>query len=162
MTTNIQKAGEIARFVRLELIRLRRLHLDSLELPHPEPSELQVKARHRATYRLSETEPPSEDHRIVVLVDLELRMEPLDTPGEFDLHATFELVYSAPRDETSEPLALEHFAKLNGVHTVWPYWRELVQSSVSRVGLGPLVLPVFRVEPEELEEDDAALEAEVQ
>jgi preprotein translocase subunit SecB len=34
---------------------------------------------------------------------------------------------------------------LNGVFHVWPYWREMVQNTLARMGLPPLILPVFRV-----------------
>lgn len=37
------------------------------------------------------------------------------------------------------------FAELNGIHNVWPYWREYVQSIVGRMGFPPLVIPVHRV-----------------
>ncbi len=37
------------------------------------------------------------------------------------------------------------FAELNGVHNGWPYWREYVQSVVTRMGFPPLAIPVYRV-----------------
>jgi preprotein translocase subunit SecB len=46
-----------------------------------------------------------------------------------------------------EGLSSENFAafgELNGVHNCWPYCREYIQSTVARMGLPPLVLPVFR------------------
>jgi hypothetical protein len=46
-------------------------------------------------------------------------------------------------EELQEHLAA--FAKVNGIYNVWPYFRELVQSMGSRLGLPPVVLPVFRV-----------------
>lgn len=41
------------------------------------------------------------------------------------------------------------FANVNGIYNVWPYFRELVQSVTSRMGLPPLVLPVYRVNRDE-------------
>ncbi len=37
------------------------------------------------------------------------------------------------------------FAETNGVYNAWPYWRELVQTSASRVGIHGIVAPVFRL-----------------
>lgn len=37
------------------------------------------------------------------------------------------------------------FANVNAVFNVWPYFRELVQSSLARMGLQPVALPVYRV-----------------
>jgi preprotein translocase subunit SecB len=39
---------------------------------------------------------------------------------------------------------LDAFAKTNAVFNAWPYWREFVQSTTVRMGLPPLVTPVFR------------------
>jgi len=37
------------------------------------------------------------------------------------------------------------FARLNGIYNAWPYWREFVQSTIARMGLPPLVVPVFQL-----------------
>ncbi len=41
---------------------------------------------------------------------------------------------------------LKAFANVNGTYNVWPYFRELVQSMASRVGMPPIVVPVYRVQ----------------
>ncbi len=38
--------------------------------------------------------------------------------------------------------AANAFGKMNGIHNVWPYWREYVQSVSTRVGFPPLTLPL--------------------
>ena len=35
------------------------------------------------------------------------------------------------------------FGKMTGVYNAWPYWREYVQSTISRLGLPPLALPLI-------------------
>ncbi len=40
---------------------------------------------------------------------------------------------------------LEQFAKVNGIYNAWPYLREIVQSTTTRMGIAPLMLPLFRV-----------------
>lgn len=37
------------------------------------------------------------------------------------------------------------FANVNGLYNIWPYYRELVQSFSSRMGMPPVILPVYRV-----------------
>lgn len=43
------------------------------------------------------------------------------------------------------PDDLEAFADINAVFNAWAYWRQLVHSTLPTMGLGPLVIPVFRV-----------------
>jgi hypothetical protein len=57
--------------------------------------------------------------------------------------ADFILDYSlieSPVGITEE--AADAFGKMNGIHNVWPYWREYVQSVSTRVGFPPLTLPL--------------------
>jgi hypothetical protein len=59
------------------------------------------------------------------------------------ISAEFILEYSvdeSPVGITDE--AASAFGKMNGIHNVWPYWREYVQSSSARVGLFPLTVPL--------------------
>jgi hypothetical protein len=41
---------------------------------------------------------------------------------------------------------LADFATVNAPFNAWPYWREFVQSSLNRLGLPPIALPLFRIE----------------
>lgn len=61
------------------------------------------------------------------------------------LQAAFDLLYELPKAKEFSAAALSHFANVNGVYNAWPYWRELVQNTSVRMGLPPLVLPVFRI-----------------
>ena len=40
--------------------------------------------------------------------------------------------------------AIEAFANTDAVYHAWPYWREFVQSSMARMGLPPIMIPLFR------------------
>lgn len=66
-------------------------------------------------------------------------------PTTLSLQATFDLLYELPKTKDFSAAALSHFANVNGVYNAWPYWRELVQSITVRMGLPPVVLPVFRI-----------------
>jgi preprotein translocase subunit SecB len=59
------------------------------------------------------------------------------------ISAEFALEYSvseSPIGITDE--AASAFGKMTGIHNVWPYWREYVQSVSVRAGFPPLVLPL--------------------
>ena len=69
----------------------------------------------------------------------------LEKPPSVEAWATYELTYSVP-DQTG--LTQEHFdafAEMNGVFNAWPYFREFLHSSLSRMGLPPFTLPVLRI-----------------
>ena len=78
------------------------------------------------------------------------RYEEADT-GEppLRIQASFVLEYSLTSSEGLTKDNYDAFAELNGVHNVWPYWREYVQSVATRMGLPPLAIPVYRVVPGE-------------
>ena len=65
--------------------------------------------------------------------------------GLLEIQAEFLLEYSI--DQTALGLGTldqiaTAFGKMNGIHNIWPYWREYVQSTVARIGLPPLVIPL--------------------
>ncbi|MBN1396377.1 MAG: hypothetical protein JW959_15235 [Pirellulales bacterium] len=50
------------------------------------------------------------------------------------------------RVDMSGPVTAEiatAFGRMNGVHNLWPYWREFVYSISARTGLPPIVLPLM-------------------
>lgn len=68
----------------------------------------------------------------------------LDGRDALRIVATFEILYEydASIEVTTEQMAV--FGHLIGVNNAWPYWRELIQSMTSRMGLPSLTLPLFR------------------
>lgn len=66
-------------------------------------------------------------------------------PTTLSLLAAFDLLYDLPKAKDFAAADLSRFANVNGVYNAWPYWRELVQSITVRMGLPPIVLPVFRI-----------------
>jgi preprotein translocase subunit SecB len=60
------------------------------------------------------------------------------------IEATYGLAYQV---DTLDGITNEHikaFGQFIAVSDLWPYWREFVQSTVGRMGLPPLVLPLVR------------------
>lgn len=46
--------------------------------------------------------------------------------------------------ETLSEEALIEFGKINVGYHVWPFWRELLQSTCNRIGVNPISLPFYR------------------
>ncbi len=61
------------------------------------------------------------------------------------LSAILELSYRLTKEVELTPKQLSTFGKLNALYNAWPYWRELVQTTVARMALPRLVVPVFRI-----------------
>jgi hypothetical protein len=57
-----------------------------------------------------------------------------------------ELTYAREPGVEIETADLDDFAAVNAPFNAWPFWREFVQSSLTRLGLPPLLLPLFRIE----------------
>lgn len=60
-----------------------------------------------------------------------------------EILADFRATYSASEELDKE--CLEEFGNTNALYHVWPYWRELIQSTCARFGLPPMVLPMYQV-----------------
>jgi preprotein translocase subunit SecB len=82
----------------------------------------------------------------------------------FCARAGYEITYQLPQALNPAEDDLRDFAEINGVFNAWSYWRELVQSMTARMGLPPLVLPVFRLadalQPKPLPDQANALPAD--
>ncbi|MEA3173810.1 MAG: hypothetical protein QOF42_1221 [Gammaproteobacteria bacterium] len=62
--------------------------------------------------------------------------------GEID--ATFAADYQWTSEQPIEPGDLGSFSP-NVMYHVWPYWREFIQNSLSRMRLPPVALPMLRL-----------------
>jgi preprotein translocase subunit SecB len=61
------------------------------------------------------------------------------------IDASFVLAYKINDFKGLTKRGFEQFANLNGIYNAWPYWRELVQNIIVRMGLPSLSIPVFRI-----------------
>jgi hypothetical protein len=102
------------------------------------------------------------EHEFIVGARMVVRVDASDTAGEPDppvsVDVTIALTYSLSDAHSVAHEVLEEFARVNGAFNAWPYWREYVQATLSRMNLPPLVLPVFRVVPT-AESEQRAIEA---
>lgn len=147
-----QLAAGVAKHVELRDVRLQALSA-ALKVPFARAAELlnaektDAKVSVTPTYNFNEAELV-----LTVLVEFQISVVSTEPDGAelLALGAGFELTYgldSAPPAEPREML-FNAFAHLNGMYNAWPYLRELVQNTTSRMTLPPVVLPVFRVGPE--------------
>lgn len=60
-----------------------------------------------------------------------------------EIKATFTAKYLSSQQLTKEQIKV--FSKNNVGYHVWPYWREFVQSSCSRLGMPPISIPMYSV-----------------
>jgi len=60
-----------------------------------------------------------------------------------EISAEFCLEYSIDSGVPITDEIVAAFGRMNGVHNVWPYWREYVQSISMRAGLPPMTLPLM-------------------
>jgi hypothetical protein len=63
----------------------------------------------------------------------------------FFIEASFVLGYTLKSMDGVDDVSVDAFCKMNAVYNAWPYWREFVQSTVARMGLPNVTLPVLTV-----------------
>jgi len=61
-----------------------------------------------------------------------------------EILATFEAEYQLVSIDDFDEDGMSHFLNRNVSHHVWPYWREFVQSTCSKMGIPEIVIP-FRI-----------------
>ncbi len=131
------------------------------------PDMLDLKTAHRQSFsapdRVRENELVDEkeenclwnyrfDHSLGIrLIDPEIEVgeeKEGDENGEhvlIEIVATFEANYFSKVQLSEEQVHI--FSDMNSGFHVWPYWRELVQSTCSRIGMPtPLDIPTYRIE----------------
>ncbi|HED3532410.1 TPA: hypothetical protein R4136_003258, partial [Klebsiella pneumoniae] len=65
-----------------------------------------------------------------------------ETETVLTIEAIYEAIYRSKRELSKEEL--EEFAKQNVGFNVWPFWREFVQNSTSRMGINSVSVPFFK------------------
>ena len=133
--------SRIVSVVEIENVRLREAHCRSVR-PSEIAKTLEVKPWHDAEVIKSGGGESLE-------IDVAFGLEVADADGEQEFQAeirgTFELLYRIPADEDFSSEELAAFAQINAVFNAWPYWREFVQTSLARMDMPVLTVPVFRI-----------------
>ena len=146
--TDFALAIKVSDRVELESVMLADCHCKQLRF---------IKAESRAfdiNYS-AESSMDTEAKRIIVLAKFKWEGFEADSKEKtpfVTIEASFLLMYSAFSLEGLNQENVEMFGKLNGIYNAWPYWREFLQNSISRMCLPPLTAPVFRLFPPKKEE----------
>lgn len=137
--TKLKSAGRLIACAQIQAIRLAQANV-SVGLPVGAPPEpLNVVLAHSAEGRQSE-------QNLTILLAFNLvGKKARSHQSSLEISCKFEIVYQLPEGLKAGDEEIQAFADTNGMLNSWPYWREYVQSSVIRMGLPPLTLPLYRV-----------------
>ena len=141
MAPAISVVRKVAETATLQLCSVIDLHASTTVAPEKTPG------KHRFSMKTNAFGRALDDKSAEILVSLQIGIQRQDSDKPWALLAsTIRLVYgfSAPTPAQAD---LDAFAKVNGVYNAWPYLREIVQSTTMRMGIAPLMLPMFRVGP---------------
>ena len=143
--------SRIVSVVQIESVRLREVFCRSGVRPSEIAETIRVKTSRDAVV----VKEPGDDGSLKVeaTFSLEVRSDSEEEALQAEVRGTFELSYQIPKDESFSTEELKAFADFNAVFNAWPYWRELVQTSLARMSLPVLTVPVFRVTPSEAPEE---------
>lgn len=83
--------------------------------------------------------------RVAIKCTFLFRLLPNEGPPAVDLRATTELVYVRNSKTPIEATDLDEFALVNAPFNAWAYWREFVQTALSRMNLPAFAIPLFRI-----------------
>jgi hypothetical protein len=122
-------------------IELLQIRLATAELSSSEPPEKAVGLRADVSYAEASYEKVNGGFRASQTYRFTGYVED-DPDSSIELAATFNLQYRAVTPITSKMFSV--FRNLNLPVNSWPYFRELVQSSLARAGWPSTVLPAFK------------------
>lgn len=148
MATTVDLARIIS-VVQIHDVRLREACCRSLSEPSIVAEELSANLSHEASVKAD----PEDESTLLVSVkfSLEIRQETGAKELRAEISAVFEISYDLPTEDTFSADEIEGFGQVNAVFNAWPYWREIVQSSLSRMGMPGLTIPLYRLPQREVD-----------
>lgn len=129
--------------VHIDDVRLREGRCRSLCDAANLPEELSARSSHETAVSADSGEGSA--FLISVKFLLEVRPGPDGEDVLAEIDAVFDLSYHVPTDEAFSAEEIEEFGQLNAVFNAWPYWREFVQTSMSRMAMPGLTVPLYRL-----------------
>jgi hypothetical protein len=150
----LKSVSDVVPRVEIESIRLNALGCKRSDVIPPSGSDISIASNHDAEYRVVG------ERELSVRVRFSLKAH---GPGEgdsgsefFQISAIYQLTYSSASslaDVAGEKL--KSFAGTNAVHNAWPYWRELLQNTMSRMDLPAFTVPLLKVRTPRASRQDA-------
>ena len=132
---------EMLTIQRLQIQSICLLKLDVARSERDPSGEMSLEINYKAKGR-------RDGPNVTALVEMALVARPAQVAGDatsFKIASTFRIVYVlAPGPEIGDDEA-QRVADTNGVFNAWPYFRELLQSTLARCGLPAVLLPLARI-----------------
>lgn len=154
MSENEQSQGLKALISLAQIQEIRLVEASAVStLPSSRETAITVNMRINTTASVKEKR---DDGNFSVLAIVETRLfdRHSDSPqsetttqhdGVASVRARFELRYKLPETFVAESKDLEEFARTNALFNAWPYFREFVQNTFSRMSVPAIVLPLLRI-----------------
>jgi hypothetical protein len=137
----IKLSSAAAPSMHLNEIQIIRSSCERMPNAPTEESELQISHGFKVSFGHDEAE-----RTVGSMIDFYCRghfTENEQRNDVFSVKARFLATYSIRENDDVSPESVSAFARLNGVYNAWPYWREFVQNSATRMGLPAIVLPLI-------------------
>jgi len=137
----MERAGKIGQRVSIEDARLVGMTVKLGEVSGKDPSLVRLSHGH-GFRRL-----PAES-KVQVLLGFRFELAHDDEVAKKEpvasIEATYCFTYAIPDLSAVDDSDLAAFAQVNGHFNAWPFWRELVHSTLGRMGLRSVALPSLR------------------
>jgi preprotein translocase subunit SecB len=135
----VAASSKVAKAASLEACSLIALHSQISRPPE------EVVGDHKYNTKTHTVARALRERTVEVLVTLEISLQRAEGEQPWAvLSVTVRLLYEFPAELPSKE-EIEGFARLNGTFNAWPYLREIVQSTTTRMGIPPLILPLYRI-----------------
>jgi hypothetical protein len=116
---------------------------------HQSPQAVHIRKLNAKLHRQSRVQVDESKNTIAVIAHFEFMCrdaeQPADGDSDFGVSADFLVLYEAKSLSGLSAPNFQQFAELNGTYNAWPYWREFLHNTMSRMELKPFLLPVFRI-----------------
>lgn len=141
-TDSLKTVAEVV--PKLEIRDIRLLNLScGLTAPPPPAGAIRIDLSHEVSVDLIENSALG----VQVHYSLNASPEAADSAPFLKMTVIFQLLYDGENLSAISAEKRQMFGDINGVHNAWPYFRELVQSVSSRMGLPPLTVPLLKLGP---------------
>ena len=140
---DLAQVARIARVIKLESICWREVSAKRFVELTEMPGDISFGVSHEGVGMRD-----IEAGQIVVLAEFKFGAHSKDSTRKVvQISGTLSLRYSLDEGllKDFDPDLVQQFAETNGIYNAWPYWRELLQNTASRLGLPGVIAPVFRL-----------------
>lgn len=147
----MQLAFELHTHAEIESVRLRKSRVVSRPLIEPLRSPIALRLTHRSR------QAPAPEGLLRLEIDFHVSGTEGKAPSAGDsgsaneplmlAECTWEVDYRLAEGYQPDRRTVKAFKDGNAVFNCWPYFREYVQSTVTRMNLPPLTLPLLRLSP---------------